>query len=1190
MNNLIGQHLGPYRIMEQIGVGGMATVYKAYQPAMDRYVAIKVIASHFAQDETFLRRFRREARAVAKLEHAHILPVHDSDEAEGRPYLVMRYLEAGTLKDRMAEGALPLSEVNRIIGQVGSALDYAHRMGVIHRDVKPTNVLLDAEGDAFLTDFGLAKMIESSAQLTGTGVGIGTPAYMSPEQGKGAKVDSRADVYSLGVMLYEMVTGRTPYEAETPLAVVLKHITEPLPLPRLVRPDLPEEVERVILRALAKEPDDRFQTAGEMVRALDTAVRAAEAAMRTEPGARVEPAVARVAAPPTEGFLARAVAGVRESLPAGWGRAAVWVAGGTVALVALFLVLSRVPLRVQINDDQLDVVWVVEETATSVVALAATPTPATAAGLAATPTPIPTRTPAPTEAPPTAMPPTVAALQQEQLADAIPFLPVALNALAVDPNDHDTIFAGTYGAGIYISRDGGQTWAPSNEGLGKGTVGSIVIDPNDSNVVYAALFDQGGVYRSTDGGRTWTGANQGLNLDAAWDGTGLAYLDPADSSRLYYSGTTNGLYHSSDEGATWQLRSGECPPSVTGLAIDSNDGEHLYASAYGHPGDTCLAGVYESHDGGRTWKWLTIEEMVAPDDYWHLAADPKNFSVLYAGRQRGTYKTSDGGQSWTPILDQGCNWLVASEAALYCARGDDLLISPDGGRSWEAVSYGGNWGGSLPFAIVPGDPQILYAGSDAVVKSADGGWTWTRVGSPGAAARMRLTVDPRDGNRLFLSGVACGSQVFRSENGGRTWQVVATDGCWETGVTIDPVQDVIYLPDASGALYRSRDNGQTWERFGSGYLTPDVWQLVPDPRDTKRLWSLGDCGSRLSLSEDGGETFAMVESFPGDVCFPILVIHRDGLRMYVVAWEGFFRSDDGGETWHSLEGLGGIYHAAALDPSNPDVVYVGSTHKGVLKTTNGGHSWRQVNNGLTNPSINELAIDPANRQTIYAATDGGAFVSMDGGENWSPIQEELGPNPVVYSIAVDPNDPSKVYAATPDGVFRLEGAPVEVTASAPTPMNIPTYTPSPTPTPTNVLTPTDMPVKVIMSGDVHCNLTGPAGDLASRNPQTLFHADVQSDNVAQVAVESPSGEIIVLSPFGDVFGWERRFHGSIQGLPQAEGTFTFIALGAEGTPIPGAVASDVYIGGCEPDPPANVQAKLLKIQFSRGHPGHGPTQ
>ncbi|HEC33285.1 MAG TPA: tetratricopeptide repeat protein [Chloroflexi bacterium] len=387
MNNLIGQHLGPYRILEQIGVGGMATVYKAYQPAMERYVAVKVIAPHFAQDETFLRRFRREARAVAQLEHAHILPVHDYGEAEGRPYLVMRYLEAGTLKDRMAQRPLPLTEVNRIIGQVGSGLDYAHRMGVIHRDVKPSNVLLDAEGDAFLTDFGLAKMLEASVQLTETGVGIGTPAYMSPEQGRGERVDSRTDVYSLGVILYEMVTGRPPYEAETPLAVVFKHIQEPLPLPRSVRPDLSEEMERVILKALAKDPDDRFQTAGEMVRALDGAVRAAEAAARTEP------AVAEVAVEPDE----RAAARLRRALPAGWARAAMWAGLGLVILLALFLILSRVPIRVQISGGQLEVVRIVERTATPTEAAAATtPTSRPTATPTATAEPAAVSTPGPT--------------------------------------------------------------------------------------------------------------------------------------------------------------------------------------------------------------------------------------------------------------------------------------------------------------------------------------------------------------------------------------------------------------------------------------------------------------------------------------------------------------------------------------------------------------------------------------------------------------------------------------------------------------------------------------------------------------------------------------------------------------------------------------------------------------------------
>jgi len=283
MAQLIGDTLGPYRILERLGVGGMAEVYKAYQPSMDRYVAIKVILQRFAQDATFLQRFQREARAVSRLEHPFILPVHDYGEAEGRPYLVMRYLAAGTLKNRLSGQPMPLRDVNRIIGQVGSALDYAHRTGVIHRDVKPSNVLMDAEGNAYLTDFGLAKMMEASVQLTGTGVGIGTPAYMSPEQGQGETVDSRTDVYSLGVMLYEMVTGRMPYQADTPLALVYKHVHVPLPLPRAILPSLPEAVERVILRAMAKDADDRFKTAGEMVHALDAAVRSAEGSRLAAP-------------------------------------------------------------------------------------------------------------------------------------------------------------------------------------------------------------------------------------------------------------------------------------------------------------------------------------------------------------------------------------------------------------------------------------------------------------------------------------------------------------------------------------------------------------------------------------------------------------------------------------------------------------------------------------------------------------------------------------------------------------------------------------------------------------------------------------------------------------------------------------------------------------------------------------------
>jgi len=264
---VIGTTLGPYRIVERLGRGGMAAVYKAYQPSLDRYVAIKVLPAHLADEPGFAERFRREARAVAKLEHPHILPVHDYGQEGERTYIAMRYVEGGTLKDLLGK-PLELSLIVDLVGQIAEALDYAHEHSIIHRDVKPSNVLLDRGNWALLTDFGVARMVEATQQLTGMGVGVGTPAYMSPEQGQGKKVDRRSDVYSLGVVLYEMLTGRVPFEAETPLAVVWKHVNEPLPLPRSINPEIPEAVERVVLKAMAKAPQERHQTAREFAMVL----------------------------------------------------------------------------------------------------------------------------------------------------------------------------------------------------------------------------------------------------------------------------------------------------------------------------------------------------------------------------------------------------------------------------------------------------------------------------------------------------------------------------------------------------------------------------------------------------------------------------------------------------------------------------------------------------------------------------------------------------------------------------------------------------------------------------------------------------------------------------------------------------------------------------------------------------------
>jgi formylglycine-generating enzyme required for sulfatase activity/tRNA A-37 threonylcarbamoyl transferase component Bud32 len=250
--------VGQYNIVKQIGKGGMATVYKAYQSNLDRYVAVKVLSPELAETEDFIARFEREARAIARLRHRNILTVFDYGCQEGVFYLVMEYVSGGILRDRLG-WPQDLGYAVGIISQVGDALAYAHRQGMVHRDVKPANILMAEEDWPLLSDFGLAKLVEDSIQLTASGAGVGTPQYMSPEQAQGLAVDRRSDIYSLGVMLYEAVTGRPPFGTDSPMAVILRHINEPVPSPRTLRSDLPEAMERTILKTLAKSPADRYQ-------------------------------------------------------------------------------------------------------------------------------------------------------------------------------------------------------------------------------------------------------------------------------------------------------------------------------------------------------------------------------------------------------------------------------------------------------------------------------------------------------------------------------------------------------------------------------------------------------------------------------------------------------------------------------------------------------------------------------------------------------------------------------------------------------------------------------------------------------------------------------------------------------------------------------------------------------------------
>lgn len=276
------EKIGHYEIKSELGRGGMATVYRAYDPRFEREVAVKVLPPELLHsDQNFRLRFEREAKIIAKLEHPSIVPVYDVGEENNQPYFVMRYMNGGSLTERIKKSVYSVDDAARLLEQIAPGLDEAHSKGIIHRDLKPSNILFAAKEIPCISDFGIAKLTQHEGETMTTGSAIiGTPAYMSPEQAAGNAVDGRTDIYALGIILYEMLTGRQPYQSETPMGLALKHITEPVPNILEARPDLPAWVGEIIAVSMAKTPADRYQSAQEMVDAI-------KAHLDTETAARI---------------------------------------------------------------------------------------------------------------------------------------------------------------------------------------------------------------------------------------------------------------------------------------------------------------------------------------------------------------------------------------------------------------------------------------------------------------------------------------------------------------------------------------------------------------------------------------------------------------------------------------------------------------------------------------------------------------------------------------------------------------------------------------------------------------------------------------------------------------------------------------------------------------------------------------
>lgn len=333
---LPSQTFGRYSLIEQLGRGGMATVFRARDPEFDRDVALKVLPEELLQDQEFRARFQREARSVARLEHPAIVPVYDIGEERGQPYLVMRFMPGGSLGRRLADGSFPVADCVAVTRRIASALDEAHRRGMVHRDIKPGNILFDSYNEAYLSDFGIVKWSQAATTLTGAGM-IGTPAYMSPEQSEGrADVGPSADIYALGVVVFQMLTGRLPFESETPIGLALKHIQEPVPQLSSFDRTATAGLQAVIDRAMAKRPKDRYATAGALAQALEKAVSTSGWAVM-DVGATVvekdEQDVGRVRPAPPQPVLPTLRAARRSARP-------IWIAlgltGAGITVAALF--------------------------------------------------------------------------------------------------------------------------------------------------------------------------------------------------------------------------------------------------------------------------------------------------------------------------------------------------------------------------------------------------------------------------------------------------------------------------------------------------------------------------------------------------------------------------------------------------------------------------------------------------------------------------------------------------------------------------------------------------------------------------------------------------------------------------------------------------------------------------------------
>ena len=606
------------------------------------------------------------------------------------------------------------------------------------------------------------------------------------------------------------------------------------------------------------------------------------------------------------------------------------------------------------------------------------------------------------------------------------FLPRAtISSIVIDTTDPGVIYAGASGAGIYKSIDGGLSWQPVDNGLGRSDVGSLIMDPKDSKILYAGMI-LGGMYKTMDGGQMWHAINEGIGIPG---GAFLATMaiDPTNPDHLYYTDSL-GLYETKNGGENWaKLQMPACPKLITSIVIPPGTMNTIYI-ADRERSDDCNLGIYRSRDGGDTWDIIPVE--IDPSlqlRYSSLAVASGAQEKLYisagsAGKER-LYRTMDEGKAWESILDHGCYAIYFDpdqSGRTYCGGPNQLLSSRDWGDSWTPIMRDKYIGEVI---VSPYSEEVIFAGGagSGLFISTDGGATWSERNSGLGGAYTSLTIHPFDSTALFAEE---GNNIYRSTNAGQSWDLLTDQG---SELAFDADKKTMYI--LADMILKSKDDGKTWQRLMK--TNQRISSFVAHPQLPNMIIAIHDSG--FSISYNGGQNWDEsnnvawsheTDKIIGTI-FTSLFPDKAGTQFYIL-----INSETMGMILH-LDGSTGIQQVCklpdnlitinllAIDPRDSSRLIISSPGNGLFTSRDGCQSWLPSNIGLGSLFVNTLAIDPNNPNTIYAGTDGGAYISTDGGQTWNQINDGLLGATVVYSIVVDKD--SNVYAATPYGIFKLEG-------------------------------------------------------------------------------------------------------------------------------------------------------------------------